>query len=93
MRDEMPQIPIIVFVCEIFDVWGMDFMGPFPSSYGNTYILVAVDYVSKWIEAKTTSTCQLKEVAKFLKANIFNRYGLPWAIISDQGTHFFNRKI
>ena len=79
-RDEMPQNPIIV--CEIFDIWGMDFMGPFPSSYGNTYILVAVDYVSKWIEAKTTSTCESKEVAKFLKTNIFNRYRVPRAIIS-----------
>ena len=90
-RDEMPQTPIIV--CEIFDVWGMDFMGPFPSSYGNTYILVAVDYVSKWIEAKATPTCESKEVAKFLRTNIFNRYGVPRAIISDQGTHFCNRTI
>ena len=39
----MSQIPIIV--CEIFLVWGMDFMGPFPSSFGNTYILMVVDYV------------------------------------------------
>ena len=91
MRNEMPQTPIIV--CEIFDVWGMDFMGPFPSSYGNTYILVVVDYVSKWIEAKATSSSDAKEVSKFLKANIFNRYGVPRAIISDQGTHFCNRTI
>ncbi|KAL1555059.1 protein NYNRIN-like [Salvia divinorum] len=74
-RDAMPQVPIIV--CEIFDVWGMDFMGPFPSSYGNTYILMVVDYVSKWIEAKATSSCESKEVAKFLKDNIFSRYGVP----------------
>ena len=90
-RDEMPQVPIVI--CEIFDVWGMDFMGPFPSSYGNAYILVAVDYVSKWIEAKATPTCESKEVAKFLKSNIFSRYGVPRAIISDQGTHFCNRTI
>ncbi|GJZ44838.1 reverse transcriptase domain-containing protein [Tanacetum coccineum] len=45
-RDEMPQNSIQV--CEIFDVWGIDFMGPFPSSKGNKYILVAVDYLSKW---------------------------------------------
>ncbi|KAL1563409.1 hypothetical protein AAHA92_05879 [Salvia divinorum] len=77
----MPQIPVIV--CEIFDVWGMDFMGPFPSSYGNLYILVAVDYVSKWIEVKATSTCDAKEVARFLKSNIFARFGVPRAIISD----------
>ena len=87
----MLQTPIIV--CEIFDVWGMDFMGPFPSSYGNTYILVVVDYVSKWIEAKATPTCESKEVAKFLRANIFNRYGVLRAIILDQGTHFCNRTI
>ncbi|GJS53819.1 reverse transcriptase domain-containing protein [Tanacetum coccineum] len=48
-RDEMPQNAIQV--CEIFDVWGIDFMGPFPSSRGNKYILVAVDYLSKWVEA------------------------------------------
>ena len=55
----MPQVPVIV--CEIFYVWGMNFMGPFPSSYGNTYIFVAVDYVSKWIEAKATPTCEVFE--------------------------------
>jgi len=45
IRNEMPQNPILEV--DIFDVWGIDFMGPFPSSYGNKYILVAVDYVSK----------------------------------------------
>ncbi|XP_047959991.1 uncharacterized protein LOC125205212 [Salvia hispanica] len=89
-RDEMPQVPVIV--CEIFDVWGMDFIGPFPSSCGNTYILVAVDYVSKWIEAKATTTCESKEVAKFLKANIFNRYGVPRAISNGQA-EISNREI
>ena len=71
------MLQVHVIVCEIFDVWVMDFMGPFLSSYGNTYILVVVDYVSKWIEAKATPTCESKEVAKFLKENIFNRYGVP----------------
>ncbi|GKF05509.1 reverse transcriptase domain-containing protein, partial [Tanacetum coccineum] len=49
-RDETPQNAIQV--CEIFDVWGIDFMGPFPSSHGNKYILVVVDYLSKWVKAK-----------------------------------------
>nr|GFB17077.1 reverse transcriptase domain-containing protein [Tanacetum cinerariifolium] len=53
-RDEMPQNSIQV--CEIFDVWGIDFMGPFPSSRGNKYILVAVDYLSKWVETKALPT-------------------------------------
>nr|GFA72400.1 protein NYNRIN-like [Tanacetum cinerariifolium] len=49
-RDEMPQNSIQV--CEIFGVWGIDFKGPFLSSKGNKYILVAIDYLSKWVEAK-----------------------------------------
>ncbi|GKE64328.1 reverse transcriptase domain-containing protein, partial [Tanacetum coccineum] len=53
-RDEMPQNAIQV--CEIFGVWGIDFMGPFPSSQGNKYILVAFDYLSKWVEAKALPT-------------------------------------
>ncbi|GJZ60154.1 reverse transcriptase domain-containing protein, partial [Tanacetum coccineum] len=53
-RDEMPQNSIQV--CEIFDVWGIDFIGPFPSSRGNKYILVSVDYLSKWVEAKALPT-------------------------------------
>ena len=51
---------------ELFDVWGIDFMGPFPPSYLNTYILVAVDYVSKWVEAIATPTNDTKTVLKFL---------------------------
>ncbi|GKB79823.1 reverse transcriptase domain-containing protein [Tanacetum coccineum] len=60
-RDEMPQNAIQV--CEIFDVWGIDFMGPFPSSHGNKYILVAVDYLSKWVEAKALPTNDARVVA------------------------------
>ncbi|GJX34882.1 reverse transcriptase domain-containing protein [Tanacetum coccineum] len=86
-RDEMPQNSIQV--CEIFDVWGIDFMGPFPSSKGNKYILVAVDYLSKWVEAKALPTNDARVVCKFLKS-LFARFGAPRAIISDRGTHFCN---
>ncbi|GJW24779.1 reverse transcriptase domain-containing protein [Tanacetum coccineum] len=86
-RDEMPQNAIQV--CEIFDVWGIDFMGPFPSSHGNKYILVAVDYLSKWVEAKALPTNDARVVVKFLKS-LFSRFGTPRAIISDRGTHFCN---
>ncbi|GKA35528.1 reverse transcriptase domain-containing protein [Tanacetum coccineum] len=61
-RDEMPQNAIQV--CEIFDLWGIDFMGPFPSSRGNKYILVAVDYLSKWVEAKALPTNDARVVCK-----------------------------
>jgi len=83
-RNEMPQNPI--FEVEVFDVWGIDFMGPFnPSSYGNAYILVAVDYVSKWVEAIATPTNDHKVVLKMFKSVIFPRYGIPKVVISDGG--------
>ena len=66
-------------------------MGPFPPSYNNQYILLAVDYVSKWVEAISTPTNDAKVVLKFLKNNIFNRFGSPRDIISDEGTHFCNK--
>nr|GEX32268.1 reverse transcriptase domain-containing protein [Tanacetum cinerariifolium] len=65
-RDEIPQNAIQV--CEIFDVWGIDFIGLFPSSRGNKYILVDVDYLSKWVEAKTLPTNDARVVVKFLKS-------------------------
>ncbi|GJV96953.1 reverse transcriptase domain-containing protein [Tanacetum coccineum] len=85
--DEMPQNAIQV--CEIFDVWGIDFMGPFLSLHGNKYILVAVDYLSKWVEGKVLLTNDARVVVKFLKS-LFARFGTPRAIISDRGTHFCN---
>nr|GEZ06936.1 reverse transcriptase domain-containing protein [Tanacetum cinerariifolium] len=86
-RDEMPQNSIQV--CKIFDIWGIDFIGPFPSSKGNKYILVAVDYLSKWVEAKALPTNNTRVVVKFLKS-LFSRFGIPRAIISDRGTYFCN---
>nr|GEV67383.1 reverse transcriptase domain-containing protein [Tanacetum cinerariifolium] len=87
--DEMPQN--VIQVCEIFDVWGIDFMGLFPFSRGNRYILVAVDYLSKWVEAKALPTNDARVVVKFLKS-LFARFGTSRAIISDRRTHFYNDK-
>nr|GEY45675.1 reverse transcriptase domain-containing protein [Tanacetum cinerariifolium] len=86
-RNEIPQNSIQV--CEIFDVWGIDFMGLFPSSQRNKYILVAVDYLSKWVEAKALLANDARVVCKFLKS-LFARFRTPRAIISDRGTHFWN---
>nr|GFA92606.1 reverse transcriptase domain-containing protein [Tanacetum cinerariifolium] len=83
----MPQNSIQV--CKIFDVWGINFMGPFSSLRGNKYILVAVDYLSKWVEAKALPTNDARVVCKFLKS-LFARFGSPRAIISDRGTNFCN---
>ena len=76
---------------EIFDVWGIDFIGPFPLSCGNLYILVVVDYVSKWVEATALPTNDAKAVVSFIQKNIFSRFGTPRAIISDENIHFYNK--
>ena len=69
-KDEPPMHPILEV--ELFDLWGIDFMGPFPPSYNNLYILLAVDYVSKWVEAIPTRTNDAKVVAQFLRSHIFS---------------------
>nr|GEU98465.1 reverse transcriptase domain-containing protein [Tanacetum cinerariifolium] len=70
---------------------GIDFMGPFPSLRENRYILVAVDYFSRWIEAKALPTNDARVVVKFLKS-LFARFETPTAILSDHGTYFCNDK-
>nr|GEU51369.1 reverse transcriptase domain-containing protein [Tanacetum cinerariifolium] len=83
----------VVFKDEIalmgFTSPGIHLQSPFPSSRGNKYILVAVNYLSKWVEAKALTTNDSRVVCKFLK-NLFARFGAPRAIISDRGTHFCN---
>ncbi|RDX82281.1 Pol polyprotein, partial [Mucuna pruriens] len=66
-------------------------MRPFLVSNGYSYILLAVDYVSRWVEAIATRTNDARVVVDFLKSNIFYRFGVPKALISDQGSHFCNR--
>ena len=66
-------------------------MGPFPISFGNIYILLAIDYVSKWVEAKATRSDDAKTVINFLKSNVFVRFGVPRDLTSDRGTHICNK--
>nr|GEW66266.1 hypothetical protein [Tanacetum cinerariifolium] len=68
---------------------GIDFMGSFSSLQGNKYILIAVNYLSKWVEAKVLPTNDVRVVCKFLK-NLFAKFRTPHAIISDHKTHFRN---
>ena len=88
-RNEMPLKGIMVV--QIFDVWGIDFMGPFPQSFGNLYILLAVDYVSKWVEAVACPRNDTNTVVSFLQKDILSRFGTPRTIISDGGSHFANK--
>ena len=86
--DEIPLQTILEV--EIFYLWGIDFMGPFPPSEGKEYTLISVDYVSKWVEAITTRTNSHRVVNKFIVNNIFSQFGCPRAVISDGGSHFTN---
>ena len=88
-RNEMPLQGILVV--HIFYVWGIDFMGPFPSSFGNLYILLVVDYVSKWVEAISYPRNDANTVVGFIQRNILSRFRAPRTIISDEGSHFANK--
>ena len=87
--NEMPLRGILVV--QIFDVWGIDFMGPLLPSFGNLYILLAVDYVSKWVEAIACPKNNANTVVSFLQKNILSKFGKPRTIISDGGSHFANK--
>ena len=84
----MPQNYILKI--ELFDVWGVDFMGAFPLSFWYEYIIIYVDYLSRWVEAATTITCDAKTVVEFFYRNIIARFGSPSVFTSNNGSHFTN---
>ena len=88
-RNEMPLQEIMVV--KIFYVWGIDFMGPFPPSFGNQYILLVLDYVSKWVEAIACPRNDANTMVGFIQRNIMSRFGAQRAIINDKGSHFANK--
>ena len=85
-RNEMPLQGILVV--RIFYVWGIDFMGPFPPSFGNLYILLAVVSVSKWAKAIACPRNDANTIVGFIQRNILSRYGAPRIIINDEESHF-----
>jgi hypothetical protein len=90
-RDAMPLTSNLQI--DIFDVWGNDFMGPFPNSKGCEYILVVVDYVSKWVEALPCWVADAMDSKRMFHEIIFPRYGVPTIVIGDGGSHFIDRTL
>jgi hypothetical protein len=76
---------------DIFDVWGIDFMGPFPNSEGCEYILVVVDYVSKYVDALPCRVVDAMHSKRMFHEVFFLRYGVPRIVINDGGSHFIDR--
>jgi len=76
---------------ELFDIWGIDFMGPFPKSQDCEYILVAVEYVSSWVEALPCRAADTKHARKMFQEVIFPWFGTPRMIMSDGGSHFIDK--
>jgi hypothetical protein len=76
---------------DIFDVWGIDFMGLFPNSEGYEYILVVVDYVSKWVEALLYRVADAMHLKMMFHEVIFLRYRVPRIVINGGGSHFIDQ--
>ncbi|PKI51045.1 hypothetical protein CRG98_028570 [Punica granatum] len=78
-----------------FSMWGIDVIGPInpKASNGYLFILVAIDYFTKWIEAITLASVTAKAVARFIKRDIIARYGVPATIITDNAKNMNNKII
>ncbi|MCO5568771.1 hypothetical protein L7F22_022471 [Adiantum nelumboides] len=91
------DIPLrLMMGARAFAKWSIDFVGPIaPPAYRMhaQYIIIAINYLTKWVEAKATSKNDAKMTTQFLYENIFTRYGLPIKIVSNKGTHFINEVI
>ncbi|XP_069151915.1 uncharacterized protein [Solanum lycopersicum] len=81
----------IILLIDLFDVWRIDFRGPFVSSHGLKYILDEVDYVTKWVKEFVLPNNEGKSATALLKKNIFSRSCTPRVIINEGGSHFLNK--
>ena len=84
-RDAMPLTTNLQI--ELFNVWGIDYMVPFLKSKNYEYILVAVDYVSKWVEAMPCRPANAKNSKKMFEETVFPQFGIPRMAIGVGGTH------
>ena len=91
-KDEIPMQPQVTF--EPFEKWGMDFVGPInPPSKQKQYIIVCIDYLTKWAETKTIKATTEEKVAEFLRENTFYKFGYPREFVIDQGSQFTSNLI
>ena len=76
-----------------FSMWGIDMIGPITpkASNGHRFILVAIDYFTKWVEASSYASVTKGVVVRFLKRDIIARYRSPESIITDNGTNLNNK--
>jgi hypothetical protein len=88
-RDAMPLTNNLQI--KLFDVWSIDYMRPFSKSKNYEYILVVVDYVSKWVEAMPCRAADSRSSKKMFKEIIFPRFGILRMVISDGGSHFIDK--
>ncbi len=87
---------IITMLEKPFQKWGLDFIKPIKLAsryYGNQYILVAINYATKWVEARILRTNTTTIIAKNLYNHIFNWFGCPFTIVTNQAAHFINDAI
>jgi hypothetical protein len=89
-RDAIPLITNLQL--EHFDVWGIDYMGPFPKSWQCEYILVVVDYVSKWVQALPCQAADSNNAKRMFLETIFPCFGIPRMVISNGGPHFIDTR-
>ena len=91
--DEMPLRPQIAI--EHFEKWALDFVGPISpiSNKDSKYILVCIDCITRWVEAKALCTATEKAVVEFLFEDIFTRFWVPREIFTDQGTKFTSKLV
>ena len=90
-KNEMPLLPISHSLT--FETWAIDFIGPFPKQgkrIGAKYIIIAIDYVTKWEEAESVHSCTKEVATKFIYEYIITRFGCPLTLVNDQDTHFIN---
>ena len=74
---------------QAFDRVGIDHIGPFqPTKRGNRYLIVAVDYLTKWVEARPVPSTDAQSTCRFVRENLVARHGVPKAIVSDNGAAF-----